>query len=139
MEDTSRNTVTEPAYRKRLSQERARLLYRQVLEKMKKDKTYRHPEYTVKMLAADLQTNTRYIAAALAMAGDTSYNQLVNDLRLREVCRYFKSPVYEARSVQDIGMMAGFASRQSFYLAFRKVFHCTPKDYCEQLNRNTDI
>lgn len=135
MDSKSRNTTNEPAYRKRLTTERARLIYRQVLSKMKKDKTYRNPDYTVKMLAADLQTNTRYISAALAIAADTNYNQLVNELRLREVRKYFKSEVYSSWSVQNIGLLSGFSSRQAFYQAFHKVYHCTPKDYRESLNQ----
>ena len=135
MEEILKNTKEVPAFRKRLTPERARLLYRQIVDKMKKDKTYRNPDYTVRMLADELQTNTRYIAIALAVAGETSYNQLVNDLRLREVCKYFKSPVYAERSLQDIGMMAGFASRQAFYLAFRKAYHCTPKDFREKIKQ----
>ena len=134
MEESFRKTKKEPAFRKRLTPERAHQIYRQILDKMNKDKTYRNPDYTVKMLSDELQTNTRYIAVALAVAGETNYNQLVNSLRLREVCHYFKSPTYQTWSTENIGLMAGFASRQAFYLAFRRAFQCTPKQYREQLN-----
>ena len=133
MEETAEKTKSEPAYWQRLTPERAYALYRQIFEKMKKDKTYRRPDYTVKMLAAALHTNTRYLAAALALAGDTNYNQLVNTLRLREVCRYFKSPAHETHSAEYIGLLAGFASRQAFYTAFRKAYGCTPNAYRKQI------
>ena len=138
MENSSLKTKEAPAYWKRLTIERARILYRQIVDKMKKDKTYRDPDYTVTMLAAELHTNTRYVAAAIALVRQKNYSQLVNELRLREVTKYFKSPVHQERSVQDIGMMAGFASRQTFYQAFRKVYHCTPKEYRDQLNKNNE-
>lgn len=136
MKTVIRHTTDRPEYWDRLSPQRARELYRQIRDKMKKDKTYRNPSYTVRMLADEMQLNTQYIAVALAVGGQTNYLQLVNELRLREVRRYFRSPAHQHWSVQNIGMLAGFASRQAFYHAFQENFHCTPTEYRKQINKN---
>lgn len=130
-EDSVQNKI-EPAYRSRLKAERANELYIQILEKISKEKLYRDPDYNTAKLAADLNTNTRYISAAVAVNTGGNYNALVNGLRLRDACKMMRSPKYEHMTVEEIGLFSGFASRQAFYLAFHRVYNCTPKDYRKQ-------
>lgn len=129
MKDNSRQTKPAPAYYSRLSAEHADALYIQILEKLTKEKLYRDPSYSAARMAAELHTNSRYISAAVAVCTGANYSALVNGLRLRDACKMLCSPRYVNMSVEDIGLLAGFASRQAFYLAFHRLHNCTPKEY----------
>lgn len=87
MEQNTLKTKPEPAYRTRLKAEKANELYLRIVEKLTKEKLYRDPSYNTTKLAADLKTNTRYIAAAVAVCTGNNYSALVNSLRLRDVCK----------------------------------------------------
>ena len=121
--------ASEPAYRSRLKADRAYALYVRLLEKLTKEKLYRDPKYTAAQLARDLQTNTRYISAAVAVCTGKNYAALVNGLRLRDACKMLRSPKSAYLSAEEIGLLSGFASRQAFYLAFARVYSCTPREF----------
>lgn len=121
-----------PAYRTRLKAERANAIYVQILDKLTREKLYRDPTYTSIQLAKDLHTNTRYISAAVALGFNGNYSALVNSLRLRDACKMLRSPRYARLTVEEIGLLSGFSSRQAFYLAFHRVYECTPKEYREK-------
>lgn len=125
----------EPAYRSRLKAEKANELYIKIIEKLTREKLYRDPKYNTLKLAADLNTNTRYISAAVAVCTGSNYSALVNSLRLRDVLKMMQSTQYQDMTVEEIGLMAGFSSRQAFYLAFHRLYDCTPREYRLQLNR----
>lgn len=117
-------------YQTRLKTEHSDLLYVQILQKLTGEKLYRDPGYNAQKLAADLGTNRRYISASVAThTGGGNYATLVNGMRLREVCRMLDSHRYAQYTVEEIGLLSGFASRQAFYLAFRKQFNITPREY----------
>ena len=129
------NRKAEPAYRSRLNTEKANELYIQILEKLTREKLYRDPQYNTKRLAADLHTNTRYISAAVALCTGNNYSALVNSLRLRDVCKMMRSPKHKDMTVEEIGLLSGFSSRQAFYLAFHRIYACTPRAYRLQIKK----
>lgn len=110
-------------------------LYIQILEKLTREKLYRDPQYNTKRLAADLHTNTRYISAAVALCTGNNYSALVNSLRLRDVCKMMRSPKHKDMTVEEIGLLSGFSSRQAFYLAFHRIYACTPRAYRLQIKK----
>lgn len=118
-----------PAYCSRLNTERANELYARIVDHLMHRKLYRDPSYTTVRLAADLGTNTRYVSAAVSIATGGNYNALVNRLRLRDACKMLASPRFNHLSAEDIALLAGFSSRQSFYVAFRRTHECTPREY----------
>uniref|UniRef100_UPI0015AF3563 helix-turn-helix domain-containing protein n=1 Tax=Alloprevotella sp. TaxID=1872471 RepID=UPI0015AF3563 len=135
MKQNTLKTKPEPAYRTRLKAEKANELYLRIVEKLTKEKLYRDPSYNTFKLADDLNTNTRYIAAAVAVCTGDNYNALVNSLRLRDVCKMMRSAQYKDMTTEEIGLLAGFSSRQAFYLAFHRIYDCTPRAYRLQLNK----
>lgn len=126
---------SEPSYLKRLSPEQINTLYVRIVDHLTRGKLYRDPTYTAGRLAADLQTNTRYIAAAVALSTGGNYSALVNGFRLRDACSMLASHKYSDMSIEEIGLLSGYASRQAFYLAFNRTYHCTPKTYRKQFEK----
>lgn len=125
-----------PAYRSRLKGERADELFVKILSYITKGKRYRDPACQAQEVAKALETNTRYISAAVALRTGGNYNELVNSFRLRDACQMLVSPRYARYTAEEIGLLSGFSSRQAFYLAFRKKMSVTPREY--RLNRGEE-
>lgn len=118
-----------PTYISRLKTERANDIYARIVKKLTSEKLYRDPAYTAAKLAADLGTNTRYISAAIAICTGNNYSALVNNLRLHDACKMLRSVSCKELTSEEIGLFAGFSSRQAFYLAFKRKYNCTPRNY----------
>lgn len=118
-----------PAYHSRMKAEHTDELYVRILQQLSSGRRYREPSYTAKQLAADLDTNTRYISSAVATHTGDNYNALINGMRLRDACRMLRSPRFAAYTTEEIGLLVGFSSRQAFYLAFNRMFDTTPRKY----------
>lgn len=114
--------TTTPAYRIRLSKERSDQLYSSIVDLLENKKRYRNPNYSAKLMAEELNTNSRYISAAVANVTGDNYSALINRYRLRDARRMLRSPRLHALSIEKIGLLSGFASRQSFYIAFTRAF-----------------
>ncbi|MGN1260451.1 MAG: helix-turn-helix transcriptional regulator [Alloprevotella sp.] len=118
------------SYRNRLKAERADQIYVDILQKLIGEKYYRRPDFHAADLAAELGIDRRYISAAVAThTHGGNYNALVNDIRLREACRMLTSLRYRNYTAEEVGLAAGYASRQAFYVAFRKRYGLTPRQY----------
>ena len=121
-----------PSYQLRIKGNKADALYLKIIEKLTSQKLYRDPKYNAKKLAADLGTNTRYIAAVVAQHTNKNYSSLINFFRLRDAKMMLRSKQHSKYTVEEIGMMAGYSSRQAFYLSFSKTTKMTPKEYREK-------
>ena len=119
----------EPIYRSRLKTERWQALYVQILKHVTEARRYRDPQCTAARMAKELNTNTQYVSIAVANATGGNFKALVNRLRLRDACRMLTSPRHARLTAEEIGLLAGFSSRQAFYLAFHRHYACTPKQY----------
>lgn len=121
------------AYHTRIKGDRSDHIYVDILRKLTGEKLYRDPSYNATRLADDLGVNRRYISAAVAAHTDGgNFTSLVSELRLREVCRMLTSPRYVHYTAEEIGLTAGFSSRQTFYTAFRRKYGITPRQYRRQ-------
>ena len=128
---TKQQIKTSPlSYRNRLALKRSDELFVRIMNKLSIGKLYRNPNYTSRMLAQDLGCDTRHIAASVAVhTNGGNFRMLINSLKLREACRLLKSAKHAGYSVEEIGLSAGFASRQAFYVAFHKKYNVTPREF----------
>lgn len=126
MKNTQKKT---PAYHAKVKADKADKIYVDILAHLIEGKRYRDPNYSAAQLAADLGTDKRYLAAAIALGSGDNYNTLVNGFRLRDACKMLRSAHYANMTAEEIGLMAGFSSRQAFYLAFKKAYDTTPRQY----------
>lgn len=118
-----------PAYVRRFNKDRARSLFADALKLIRKEKLYRDPSFTAAILAQQLNTNTRYISAAITIMTGDNFSVMMNSLRLSEAVKMLRSEKHSRFTVEEIALQAGFASRQVFYRVFRQRFHCTPRHY----------
>ena len=117
------------AYRSLIRPELADELYDKIINIVVVQKKYRDPDYSAKMLAKELETNTRYLSAVINSRFGMNYSCLLNEYRIREALHLLTDKRYAAKNIEDICTMVGFATRQSFYAAFYKIMGETPNGY----------
>jgi len=118
-----------PAYQARVNQELIESLQRKIQQKIVFEKKYRDKSYTAKMLAEELETNTRYIAATLSMRYNTNFNNYINKYRINDAISMLTNKRYAEMNMEEIGLIVGFSNRQSFYTAFKEITGVSPKVY----------
>ena len=133
-DDVATVSANAAHYHMKMSDKLTDHVYAALMEKITKGHRYRQASITAKTIAAEIGTDPRYISATLRRHGDDNFNAVVNSLRLRDACKMMHSPRYANYSIEEIGLLSGFASRQAFYLAFKKKYNTTPAKYREGKN-----
>ena len=78
----------EALYRKLVRPRMMEELKERILEKFVVQKKYRDNSYTARQLAADLESNVRYISAVIRVQFHTNYTTLVNKYRVEEAMSF---------------------------------------------------
>jgi YesN/AraC family two-component response regulator len=104
-------------------------LYDKILTIIVAQKKYRDSNYSAKQLAKELNTNPRYLSAVINSRFGMNYSCLVNECRIRDAQHMILDKRYLDKTMEEIGLMAGFANRQSFYTAFYKINGEAPHQY----------
>ena len=87
------------------------------------------PTLCIGDVAAMLGVGPRTLSAVLKREGGGNFCSFISDLRLAEAERLLRLLRYARFSAEQIGLMVGFASRQSFYPHFKEKYGCTPIEY----------
>ena len=117
------------AYRNLIRADLADELYDKILEIIVVQKKYKDSDYSAKVLAKELKTNTRYLSAVINSRFGVNYSCLLNEYRIKEAKHIMIDKRYAGKTIEEISAMVGFANRQSFYAAFYKYVGETPNDY----------
>lgn len=127
-------------YRTMLSPETLDALGQKILKIVVMDKKYLDSSYSATKLAQELGTNTRYISAVMGVKFHQNYTSFVNFYRIQEAMSLLTDKRYLNKNIAEIGKMVGFSNRQSFYGAFFRFRHETPRDYrLNYLERHPDL
>lgn len=116
-------------YRSLIRAELADELYEKILNIIVIQKRYRDKDFSAKILAKELNTNTRYISAVINSRFNTNFSCLINEYRVKEALHRMTDKRYLEMTIEEIGTLVGFANRQSFYASFYRVMNETPNGY----------
>lgn len=122
--------MPHPSYCDRVDVKRSKAIYADICKTLKKGKLYRDPNFTAQQLAELLNINTRYIAAVVQLNTNDNFSNLLNTLRLTDAERMLRTK--SDYSAEEIGLLSGFGSRQSFYRVFLKKYGITPRQFRQQ-------
>ena len=120
------------AYQSRLSGDLLSIIQTGIYQKIVIERKFQDKDFTAEKLADDLGGDKRYISATLGKMYNTKYNNFVYRHRVAFAVALLTDKQHHDMNVEDIGLMAGFASRQSFYNAFKKIMGMTPMKYRQQ-------
>lgn len=128
--------TTPPTPAKRIPQYRAARIneehtktYSAIVAQLNKERRYRRPGYSERDLSEELEIPIRHIAAIINSCTGDNFRALINGMRLHDACLMLRQKRYAHYNVEEIGLLAGFASRQAFYIAFNRAYGYTPRSY----------
>lgn len=107
-------------------------LKRRILDVVVVKKKYKDKDYSAKLLAKDICTNTRYLSAALNLCFNSNYSSFINNYRVEEAKSMLVDSRYQNLRMEEISDAVGFSNRQSFYASFYRVTGMTPREYRKQ-------
>lgn len=119
-------------YRTQIRSEVIDEIYEQILRKMIVEKKYRDPHYTAQQLADEIHTNSRYISAAVSLRFQMNYAELVASYRVRDAISMLQDKRNRRITMGEVAEACGFSTRQSFYAAFYRLQHKTPKQFQDE-------
>lgn len=121
-----------PKYaRSGLTSDGATLLISRLEQLLAEERLYTNPALTLRQVAERLGVGAQSISQALNQHASTTFNQLLTRYRLDAArTELLTRPAAELK-IEAVALNAGFASRSSFYDAFRRAYGTTPTRYRE--------
>ena len=110
----------EPDYIGKIKIETAERIYQQVMEELAVKKRYTDPGLKASQLVKELKTNPQSLSAVMQRYMGGKFNEVVNRFRVKRAAHMLVKKQYSDVACGDIGMMCGFSTRQSYYIAFKR-------------------
>ncbi|WP_101760099.1 AraC family transcriptional regulator [Oceanicoccus sp. KOV_DT_Chl] len=111
--------------------------HQQVLQKinafMAEKKPYVDPQITLKEFAEQLRLPARQLSEAINDQYKISFSEFINRARVQETQRLMTAAGWSEHSLLDIALAAGFNSKSSFNLMFKRITGSTPSAYRNSL------
>lgn len=104
-------------------------LYKKMLHYLVSNEVYTDPKLTLKQLASDLGTNTRYLSQVINEFQGRNFNQMLNYYRVKKVMRLLVDNEAQSYSYVGLAQKAGFHSKSVFISAFKSQTGTTPSEF----------
>ncbi len=93
------------------------------------DQLYKQPDLTIENLAYQLKMNSRELSFLINYNTNNNFKNYINKLRINYVIEQLHTNVLKEKTIESIGLEAGFGSRSTFFSAFKTHIGCTPSEY----------
>jgi len=113
-------------------------LYDKVIDYFEKEQPYRQQNYCLAMLAADLDTNTKYLSNTIKINFNGTFDGLLNKYRLKYAKKMLDEGLAEKYTMEYIYTMSGYSNRSTFYENFRRTFNMTPLE-CQKMRNINEL
>jgi Transcriptional regulator containing an amidase domain and an AraC-type DNA-binding HTH domain len=107
-------------------------------ELMKEEKSYTDPNLSRKTLATKLATNERYLHETIKKHLDLSFTEYLNLLRIDHAREMIIKNLNNI-SLEDIAIMSGFKTRQTFHRFFRDRYGLSPSEFSGFLKKSSNL
>jgi AraC-like DNA-binding protein len=98
---------------------------------MRTRKPFLQKKLNLNDVAAMLHTNQTYLSNLLNSQYKQKFNDYINLLRVKEVCRLMRNPANQKLSLDQLADLAGFNTRSTFYHAFKQFTGISPAAFLE--------
>jgi len=106
------------------------------LKKVVKEKRYfEDPDLSLVSMAAKLGLTTHELSRILNAALKNSFNDFINEYRIRDVVAKMQDPAYDHITLLGIAFESGFNSKTTFNRAFRQLTGTSPVEYKNHLKK----
>jgi AraC-like DNA-binding protein len=96
---------------------------------MESDKLFLDPELNLARVATHTGIGAKTISSILNQYHQTSFNDFVNDYRVREVRERLIDPANQHLTISGIALESGFNSQATFQRAFKNNTGMSPREY----------
>lgn len=96
---------------------------------------FRQQGLTIHMLAEKSGISPRNVSYVLNHHHKQRFNDYINAYRINYILKRFKNNDWQVMSIEGLSIEAGFSSRNTFLLAFKKNVGLPPSDYIERLKK----
>lgn len=107
--------------------------YAAILAFMEESRQIYHPGFSLSDLARATRIPARTVSRAVNVCSGSNFPKLLADYRIREVIRLMRDPANDRFTIEMIAEQAGFQSRTSFSLLFKKSTGLTPSQYLKMM------
>ena len=98
---------------------------------MRTRKPFLQKKLNLNDVAAMMHTNQTYLSNLLNSQYKQKFNDYINLMRVKEVCRLMRNPVNQKLSLDQLADLAGFNTRSTFYHAFKQFTGISPAAFLE--------
>ncbi|MFP7655177.1 helix-turn-helix domain-containing protein [Chryseobacterium proteolyticum] len=95
---------------------------------MQTEKPWKNPEYSLKQLARDVNSNTQYVSTTINNYTKNNFKTYLNEFRLNAFIASLEDK-NEEFSMEEIYLTIGFYNRSTFNRVFKSKFKMTPQEY----------
>ena len=88
------------------------------------------------LLAAQLETNTKYLSEIIRKFKDKNFTTYINELKINHIAHLISSDLtFRQYKISYLAEYTGFSSHSSFTVVFKSVTGMSPNDYIQQVNK----
>lgn len=116
-----------------IDDEQAELVYRKLVDCMKKDKPYLDPEINIYQLAQLLNVKKHHLSQVINDKAGINFFDFINEFRVEETKRNMADREKKNLTLLGIALESGFNSKATFNTAFKKFTGQTPSDFQKSL------
>lgn len=104
-------------------------------QQMQANKYYQDPQLSLVSLAGKLNLTTHELSRIINTALKKSFNDFINEYRIRDVASKMQDPAYDHITLLGIAYESGFNSKDTFIRAFKQLTGKTPANYKRELKK----
>ena len=132
LEKAERESPAQKYEKSGLTEEKAKHYFQQLLDLMEKQQPYINSELTLNQLAEKLSISSHNLSEIINTRLQQNFFDFVNSYRLEKVKKDLADPTKSHLTLLAIAFDAGFNSKSSFNLIFKKQTNLTPSEYRKQ-------
>ncbi|WBX73639.1 helix-turn-helix domain-containing protein [Tenacibaculum pacificus] len=111
-------------------------IFNEIILKIETEKLFSNTNINLRILANQLGLKEKELSVLINKHTNNNFYYFINHFRIVEFKKLLKSPKAKQLSILGMATEAGFASKSTFYAAFKKIENMTPKQYQNQLNKS---
>lgn len=105
-----------------------------------KSEKFLRKDFSLGLLAAQLNTNSKYLSEVIKNNRAQNFNNYINTLRINYIVRkLYNEPKYREYKISYLAEECGYASSQVFVIAFKKINGVTPSYFIDSLKEDQSL
>lgn len=121
--------IKEKYHTSSLNKKEAIHLFKVFETRLTEEKLYLNPQFSLRMAAEMLQTNTKYLSQVVNHHSKANFLGFVNAFRIDAAKEKLIDPQFQHLTLYGIALQCGFKNKSTFYKVFKEMTHITPKEY----------